>query len=99
MNKQRYNQKIVTIREKKVAKGRVSLYLDIYNNGKRFYEFLKIYLYEKPNSPEQRTHNKDMLQLAEQVRTEKESEIKHNDFGVLSPVKKRSDFLVYQGFS
>ena len=95
MSKQRYNQKIVTIREKKISKGRISLYLDMYSNGKRSYDFLKIYLYEKPNSPEQRTHNKDMLQLAEQVRASKETEIKHSDFGVLSPAKRRSNFLVY----
>ena len=34
----------VTIREKKLQDGRISLYLDIYTKGKRTYEFLKLYL-------------------------------------------------------
>lgn len=34
----------VRIRTKKLADGSESLYLDIYQNGKRSYEFLKMYL-------------------------------------------------------
>lgn len=34
----------VTLRTKEVAKGRKSYYLDIYKDGKRSYEFLKLYL-------------------------------------------------------
>ena len=33
----------VTLRTKEVAKGRKSYYLDIYRDGKRSYEFLKLY--------------------------------------------------------
>ena len=34
----------VRLREKELANGVRSLYLDIYVNGKRSYEFLKLYL-------------------------------------------------------
>lgn len=34
----------VKLREKKLANGNVSLYLDIYRNGKRHKEYLKLYL-------------------------------------------------------
>ena len=34
----------IRIRRKKLTNGNVSLYLDIYLNGKREYEFLKLYL-------------------------------------------------------
>ena len=33
----------IRIRRKKLTNGNVSLYLDIYLNGKREYEFLKLY--------------------------------------------------------
>lgn len=33
----------VKLREKKLANGNVSLYLDIYRNGKRQKEYLKLY--------------------------------------------------------
>ena len=34
----------VKLRQKEIANGNISLYLDIYRNGKRTYEFLKMYL-------------------------------------------------------
>lgn len=37
----------IRIRRKKLTNGNVSLYLDIYLNGKREYEFLKLYLIGK----------------------------------------------------
>lgn len=41
----------VKVREKKLANGNVSLYLDIYRNGKRHKEYLKLYLIDaKPLS-------------------------------------------------
>ena len=39
----------VTLREKTLANGNKSLYLDIYRNGKREYEFLKLYLVKVEN--------------------------------------------------
>lgn len=41
----------VTLREKELASGNISLYLDIYRDGDRKYEFLKLYLNPKARTP------------------------------------------------
>ena len=40
----------VKLREKKLSNGNISLYLDIYRNGKRHKEYLKLYLIEAKNT-------------------------------------------------
>jgi len=50
----------VKLREKKVNNG-ISLYLDIYNNGKRSYEFLKIKLIKPIKNSSDRFENKEVL--------------------------------------
>lgn len=40
----RVAKEIVTLREKELASGKKSLYLDIYHDGTRTYEFLKLYI-------------------------------------------------------
>lgn len=42
--KEKRESSFVTLRKKSVSKGRQSYYLDIYKDGKRSYEFLKLYL-------------------------------------------------------
>lgn len=37
----------IRLRQRKTSKGLTSLYLDIYLNGKRSYEYLKLYLVRK----------------------------------------------------
>lgn len=37
----------VRIRTKKLANGNESIYLDLYKDGDRVYEFLKLYLFRK----------------------------------------------------
>lgn len=94
-NKKRSNKNFVTLREKILANGNISLYLDIYHNGKRQYEFLKIYIKDKPKSSDEREKNKENLQLAEAIRSERESSLKHNEFGFNSPKLRRTNFIAY----
>lgn len=47
----------VKLREKKLANGNVSLYLDIYRNGKRQKEYLKLYLIDA-TTPLEREQNR-----------------------------------------
>ena len=60
----------VKLRAKKIAGGNRSLYLDIYNNGKRKKEYLKLYLIPE-KSEEARKKNSQVLELAETIRAER----------------------------
>jgi hypothetical protein len=60
----------VRLREKELANGVRSLYLDIYVNGKRSYEFLKLYLLPE-TSKENRELNKVTLQSANAIKAQR----------------------------
>lgn len=64
----------VTLRQKKISKGRKSLYLDFYpaiphhkTGEPTRREFLGMYILEKPKTPLEKQSNKEALQLAEQI--------------------------------
>jgi integrase len=80
---------MVKLRKKKLNDGKLSLYLDIYNNGNRRYEFLKLYL------TSDRKFNKEILSLAETIRAKKEIEIKSQEYGFVPSFKKQIDFIDY----
>jgi len=81
----------VKLRQKSISKEKVSLYLDFYppihhpelNKATRR-EFLGYYLYEKPKSQSDKQHNKETLQLAEQIRVKRDNQLNkpeiYNDF-------------------
>jgi len=83
----------VVLREKKVAKGNLSLYLDIYREGIRDYEFLRLYVIANPRTPTERQTNKETLELAEKIRTKRESELNHSSFGMVAPTKQKVRYL------
>ncbi|WP_283685358.1 site-specific integrase [Dysgonomonas sp. Marseille-Q5470] len=85
----------VTLREKPLANGNISLYLDIYRDGVRVKEYLKLYVVEKPKSTAERAENKETLRLAEEIRTARQSELNHSAFGLVSPVKQRAYLYEY----
>ena len=60
----------VRIREKVLSNGNKSLYLDIYSNGIRKYEYLKLYLIPEKD-PISRIQNQHARQIAEQVKAER----------------------------
>lgn len=65
-----FNRNSVTLRKKKLAGGRVSLYLDIYTQGKRTYEMLGLYL-----NPGDKQQNGVMTTAANIIRAQREKEI------------------------
>jgi integrase len=69
-----------TLREKKISKGRKSLYLDFYppitnqETGKPTRrEFLGLYIYEKPKTPFDKTHNIETIKLANSIRQKRQN--------------------------
>lgn len=72
----------VKLREKKITGNRQSLYLDFYpaiphpETGKPTRrEFLNMYLFDKENNPIDKQHNKETMQLAEQIRQKRENHL------------------------
>jgi integrase len=70
----------VALRQKKISKGRKSLYLDFYpaiphpktgNPTRR--EFLGLYIIEKPKTPIDKQHNAETLQIGESIRQKREN--------------------------
>lgn len=84
----------VQLRKKKLSSGKSSLYLDIYIDGQRYYEFLKLYI-TKSSTPESRKKNKETLLLAESIRSKKELEVNHSGHGFVPSFKKKTNFLEY----
>lgn len=65
----------IAIREKALNNGKSSLYLDLYQNGKRKYKFLKLYVTDNPKSSAERNLNKEMRRKAELIRIHEENEL------------------------
>ena len=83
----------VKLRSKTLSGGKKSYYLDIYHNGERHYEFLKIYL-EKGDKD-----LKEKKMLAERIRAKRELEIQSEDFDFVPKHRKNIDFIsFYQNF-
>ncbi len=87
----------VTVREKPSTKGkRKSLYLDIYfNANSRHKEFLGMKVYVKPKNVIERNHNSETRRLAETIAAKKLLHIQCGVHGVVSPNRKKSNFLEY----
>ncbi len=85
--------------------GRISLYLVYYKgtvpgpDGKvkalRDYEYLNLYLDDKPRTSAEKEHNKKILELARSIKAKRELEIKNGQFGFDAGVKGKSLFLEY----
>ena len=84
----------VVLRQKPLKSGDYSLYLDIYKDGKRKYEFLKLYLKAGKVSLIKQ-QNKEVLRLAENIRAKRLLEMQTTSFGFTSEIKKQTMFLDY----
>lgn len=84
----------IRLRRKQLANGNISLYLDIYYNGKRDYEFLKMYLVpEKTKADKER--NRQTLQLANSVKAKRIIEMQNGVYGFSSAFKLDVNFIDY----
>lgn len=96
----------VHLRQRKQTKdGSISLFLEIYKgttttaDGKvknlRDYEYLNLYLIDKPKSAIDKQSNKDTLQLAESIKAKRELEIKNGLYGFANEFKQSTNFIDY----
>lgn len=88
----------INIRKQKIIKknkwnGRYSLFLDIYLNGKRKKEYLKLTTYSNP-TPQQRQLNKEALEIADKLYTKRKSELQTSAFGFRQDTSG-TDFIQY----
>lgn len=74
-------KEIVRLRSKKTSNGSDSLYLDIYYNGTRKYEFLKLYLIPPINEEARRLNNATM-QSAQAIKAKRTIEIVNDKGGI-----------------
>lgn len=80
MTKEKRIKEPVKLRQKKLADGNISLYLDIYRNGKRHYEFLKLYLIPE-RTKDDREANRQTLQLANSIKSKRIVEMQNGEYG------------------
>ena len=94
MAKEKRIKEPIKLRQKKIADGNVSLYLDIYWNGKRSYEFLKLYLIPE-RTKEDKEKNRQTLQLANSVKAKRIVEMQNGSFGFKSDFATETLFFDY----
>ena len=84
----------IRLRKRKMPTGNTSLYLDIYINGRRTYEYLKMYLIPEKSKADRET-NRQTLQLAEAIKSKRIIELQNGTFGFASAFKLDTNFLDY----
>lgn len=84
----------VKLREKKLSNGNISLYLDIYRNGKRHKEYLKLYLVEA-KTPIEREQNRQALATAQAIKSKRLIEIQNGEYTFTHQFKEDTPFLEY----
>jgi len=97
--------KVFLRQRKQTRNGTISLYLEIYKgyaetkDGKRKpirdYEYLDLYLIDKPSNPIDKQQNKENLKLAESIKAKRELEIKNGTYGFTNEFKKQTNFIEY----
>jgi integrase len=95
----------LSLKKRKLKDGRYSLYLELYkgyskdNEGKikhyREKETLKLYTYQKPKNAKEKQHNKEIEELAEQIKAKRFLELKNGEYGFKSNQKAKANFLDY----
>ncbi len=96
----------IHLRQRKQSKnGQISLYLEFYKgttntpDGKtkaqRHYEYLDLFLIDKPKNPFDKQHNKETLALAKNIKAKRELEAKNGQYGFSSEFKKNTNFIEY----
>ena len=85
----------IKVRFKTLSNGNKSIYLDYYSNGKRQYDFLKLYLVPE-TSPIDKAQNAEMLNLANSIKSTKIIELQNGANGFkFSNIKQKARLIDY----
>jgi site-specific recombinase XerD len=94
----------VSLRQKQIANGKASLYLDFFpeiisaKTGKPTRrEFLKLYLFDNPKNDVDKLHNKSTLAFADLIRSKRLTQIKDKEFGFKENITYNVDFIEFYG--
>ena len=92
----------VHIRKRPLSKGRQSLILDFSpplrnpKTGKpQRFEFLELFVYDKPTTNLERRHNAETMELVENIRANRQLDIQNRKFGFISERTRSSNFIDY----
>ncbi|MEX1382199.1 tyrosine-type recombinase/integrase [Lutibacter sp.] len=92
----------VTLRQKKIANSKSSLYLDYFppiispKTGKETRrEFLKLSVFDKPTSLIEKEHNKTTIEFAQLIRAKRLVQIRNREFGFKENVDININFVEY----
>ena len=92
----------VSLREKQLKTNKVSLYLDYYppiinpeTGTKTRREFLNMHIHKNPKTAEERSYNKETLNVANSIRSKREVQLRNKEFGFKDNVNISIDFLKF----
>lgn len=95
----------ITLKKKKLASGKLSLYIEYYKGkivdaeGKskhnRDFEYLKLYLHESPKTPKEKQENKETQKLADDILSIRQAEYLQGKFNIQDKGKPKKLFLDY----
>lgn len=84
----------IRLRQRETATGKYSLYLDIYINGQRSYEYLKLYLIPERTRAD-KEKNKETMRLADAIRAKRVVELRNGEFGFKNEYATNTLFFDY----
>jgi len=88
----------IALRQRKKG-NKITLYLDYYDQGKREYEHLGLYLTPEPDkgslTKAQKDENKKILELAESIRSKRHLEVQNSIYGFRDKEKLKGSFFEF----
>lgn len=84
----------IRLRKRKTPTGNESLYLDIYINGQRTYEYLRLYLIPEKTRAD-REKNKETMRLADAIRAKRVVELRNKEYGFKDDYATDTNFYEY----
>jgi len=84
----------IRLRQRLTSSGLTSLYLDIYMDGRRSYEYLKLYLVPERTRAD-REKNRETLKLADAIRAKRVVELRNGQYGFQQQFATATRFFDY----